>query len=169
MKKQLGFTLFELLITLTLILLFAAFAVPSYRFFVLHNRQTTETNLITNAINFARSEAITRHVTMTLCPSTNSLNCETNWSSGWMIFVDKNNNVTAENSENILRRYEAVADNTELIWHGALGKDYLQISPQGMARQSGSFVFYPDSKNTSMSSEIIVSPTGRVRVVMKNS
>lgn len=169
MKIHLGSTLFELLVTLTLILLFAAFAVPSYRFIILRNRQSTEITLITNAINFARSEAIARHATITLCPSANSLSCETNWASGWMIFVDGNNNATAENSENILRRYEAVADNSELTWKGALGKNYLQISPQGIPRQSGTFVFYPDSKNTSRSSEIIVSPTGRIRVTEKDS
>lgn len=168
MKKQFGFTLFELLVALTLVLLFAAFAVPSFRLFVLHNRQTTEINIITNAINFARSEAIKRHTTITICPSTNTLSCETNWSLGWIVFVDKNRNATIENPENILQRYAAVANNAELTWHGALGKNYLQISSQGITRQSGTFVFYPDSKNIAMNSEIIVSPTTRTRVVQGN-
>jgi len=168
MKKSLGFTLIEVMMVLAFILLFAAFAIPSYRMFVLRNHQTAEINTLTNAINFARSEAIKRHAIITICPNAHTISCEENWSSGWIVFVDTNNSATIINPENILQRYGEVPTNTELVWRGTLGKNYLQITPQGISRQSGTFTFYPDSKNSEISSEVIVSPTSRIRVVTNN-
>lgn len=69
-----GFTLIEMAVTLVIIGLIFAFAVPSFRTMVISNRLTTAANDVVDAINIARVEAIKRNGNVQFCSNSASAN-----------------------------------------------------------------------------------------------
>ncbi len=109
-----GVTLIELLVVLALISIFAVFAVPTYRNLITRNRMATEMNAFVGHLQLARSEAIKRGTFVTMCPSTNGTAClvtTKNWTSGWIVFTDPNNNDTVGT---LLRVHTALQGNDTL-------------------------------------------------------
>ena len=64
-----GFTLTELLATVSIAAIIAAFALPQLQVFVQNNARATRINTLVSAMTFARSQAVSLGRTMTLCPS----------------------------------------------------------------------------------------------------
>src|SRR3569832_1171984 len=85
-----GFTLVELLVTISIATILVTLAVPSFSDFVKINRMITQTNDFVTALNVARSEAIRRGNRITLCKSSDGAGCVSggNWEQGWIVFVD---------------------------------------------------------------------------------
>lgn len=79
MNKNQGFTVIELMITISIIAILASIAVPSYSYFIGSNRISVAQNNIINAIAFARSEALTRNEEVILKAKDGS------WDSGYEI------------------------------------------------------------------------------------
>ena len=87
--KQQGFTLLELVIGLFIVAIVASLAVPSMSNMITRNRLSAEYNRFIGDLALARSEAVTRGVPVSLCPSTNQSSCSgNNWDQGWIVFVD---------------------------------------------------------------------------------
>jgi type IV fimbrial biogenesis protein FimT len=98
MKKIHGFTIIELLVTMVVLAIVAAVAVPSFNSMVTNNRLAGEINDLVATINFARSEAITRGVSVVVCKSADGAACTNagDWSQGWIIFTDTDNNQSVD-------------------------------------------------------------------------
>lgn len=97
-----GFTLFELMIVVSIAAILASLAVPAMHSFLQDEEQISAvTNLITN-LNYARSEAIKEDVPVAganctgtgvcLCASANGTSCDAggNWNNGWIIYSSAN-------------------------------------------------------------------------------
>jgi type IV fimbrial biogenesis protein FimT len=91
-RGQGGFTLLELMVTVTILGILVALAVPMFRETILNNRIVTQNNEFISGLNFARSEAIKRSDTVSVCASSNGTSCSasTSWSTGWIVFTDLN-------------------------------------------------------------------------------
>lgn len=111
-----GFTLIELVVTLTIAGLLVLIAVPSMQQVLAGNRLTSLTNRLVSSIHFARSEAVTRNGPVVIC-SNNATS--TDWSGGWSVKTG-NHCATGE----LLKVVEstdaalAVAGVTEIIFRG---------------------------------------------------
>ena len=66
MKKQLGLTLIELMVSLAAVAVLIAIAVPSFKSFSTSGKKSAAVNSLTGAFAIARSEAVTRNARMTL-------------------------------------------------------------------------------------------------------
>lgn len=90
MNRSHGFTLIELMITLSIAAIVLALGVPSFQEMMRNNRAATHMNEFTSALNLARSEAIKRGQRVALCPSINQTSCTgaSDWEDGWIVFVD---------------------------------------------------------------------------------
>jgi len=152
-----GFTLIELLVVITIVAISLLFAIPAFHSFITSNRTLTQVNQLVAAINFARSEAIKRHTTITLCGSMDGHTCIDQWQKGWLVRIDKDNKV--------LRNYGAIPARDQLVWRSSLAKSYLQMNPLGNTRgQDGRFIYCPATKNTQQFMAVIISQSGRVRI-----
>jgi type IV fimbrial biogenesis protein FimT len=69
-----GFTLVELMITVTIAVVLIMIAVPSFKSIMLSNKLTTTANDLVLAINSARREAVKRNASTQLCSNSASVN-----------------------------------------------------------------------------------------------
>ncbi len=110
-----GFTLMELMIVLTLAAIILALGAPSFGEFRRSNRMAAISNDFLVGLQVARSEAIKRQASVSLCPSDDpagnlgapTCSDATNF-SGWIVFADPNNNCQRENTEVILQVGERI-------------------------------------------------------------
>jgi type IV fimbrial biogenesis protein FimT len=85
-----GFTLIELMVTLTIVVILAGIAAPSFRDMIMNSRMSTQANDLLADLAVARSEASKRGVPVFVCASANGATCSsaTNWTTGWLVFAD---------------------------------------------------------------------------------
>lgn len=84
MNKQSGFTLIELMVTLSILAILLGIGVPSFRSMIEGNRITTVANDLVGALQFSRSEAVKRGTAITLCASNDQSTCSGTWVNGWV-------------------------------------------------------------------------------------
>jgi len=92
-RTQFAFTLIELLVTLAVISILMMVALPSVRYVILNNKIASRTNAFVNTLNYARNEAITRNIAITIEP------LDGDWQHGWQVPVDLNNDGTIQPEE----------------------------------------------------------------------
>jgi len=83
-----GFTLVELLIALAVVAILVGMAAPSFQDTLADVRLTAEQNRLVKALRQARSEAIKRVGTVTLCKSDDGGACGGSWGDGWLLFAE---------------------------------------------------------------------------------
>ena len=106
-RRRPGFTLIELMIGLLVLAILATVAIPSIQPVIRKNRLTTETNRLLTDLAFARSEAITRAVAVTLCTSSNGTACDAalDWTHGRLIWADFNGDSLLTSAGGEIRRF----------------------------------------------------------------
>lgn len=98
-KKNHGFTLIELIVTLAVVSILLVTGIPMLNQMTASNRLVTQINNIAGSLAVARSESIKRGGSITLCGSTDGGTCDTsNWESGWIVFSDANNNAVLDSA-----------------------------------------------------------------------
>ncbi|MFW2438865.1 MAG: GspH/FimT family pseudopilin [Arenicellales bacterium] len=136
-EKSTGFTLIELIVTLTVAAILMAAAAPSFRELIQSNRLTASVNELSGSINMARSEAVKRGRRVVVCKSSNGNDCVTTsstfWQQGWIIFVDDNNDAVHDAGEELLRVHDALERNVTLTGNGNVA-NYISYISEGRAQ-----------------------------------
>ena len=89
LPRQLGLTLVELMVAMAVMVILAAFGVPSFQSHLKDNRRITQINEIVSAMNLARSEATKGDGTVAFCPSADDATCSGgNFDTGWIVFIN---------------------------------------------------------------------------------
>lgn len=82
---QQGFTLIELMVTIAVVAILLGIAIPSFTDSTLASKLRTQANDLVAGAVLARSEAIKRNQTVTLCASSDGTSCTGTWSDGWIV------------------------------------------------------------------------------------
>lgn len=103
-RSILGFTLVELMVTVAIVAILSAIALPSFSNSIRNNRLATMTNEFIGAVNLARSEAVKSNRGAQICASSDGATCGTDWSAGWIVWADADGNGVPEAGE--IRRHQ---------------------------------------------------------------
>jgi type IV fimbrial biogenesis protein FimT len=84
MNKK-GFTLIELMVVLSIIGILTSLALPSFESFIRKQESSGQINHLYTSLYLARSEAVKRNQTVTICKSSTKSHCGGDWSDGWLM------------------------------------------------------------------------------------
>jgi type IV fimbrial biogenesis protein FimT len=146
-----GFTLLELLITMSLAAILLTIAVPSFRYVSNSNRIAGEVNGLLGDLQFARAEAIKEGRYVTVCVADALGNCTnaTSWQNGWIVFSDPTDVGVHDAGETVLRQ-QAPFSSTD-TFNASNGVSVITFNREGYAIgiANGSLLELHDSTNTS--------------------
>ncbi len=136
-KRQTGFTLYELLITVLVIGVILTIGVPNMAEFTQNSRLTSASNDLLSSFQLARSEAARSKTNITICASDNSLdaaaNCGGAFNDGWIIFMDIDGDLNrAGAGENVLRAHPAPPSGVTVTPDN--GATYFSFAGTGLGR-----------------------------------
>ena len=103
-RSHVGVTLIELMVTIWLIVILLALAVPSLQSLVRKAELRSAAREFAAALVYARSEAIKRGLPVTMCKSGNpeavlpGCSTDASWQGGWLVFVDRDEDAVADYS-----------------------------------------------------------------------
>lgn len=165
MTRASGYSLFELMVVISLVALGFVVAVPSYQSLVQKNRVNVAVNQLVSALNYARQEAIIQHKVVSLCASHDGQQCGGDWSEGMLLFTDTKARGYYQAEDSKLHVYPALPVNTRLLWNRS--ENLIQMSPTGylLKSQNGTFTYCIGQTQPRAVRLIVVSLTGRVRVI----
>lgn len=168
-----GFTLVEILLTLTVAAILVAVAVPSFDGSIKNNKLNSAATGLLSEIVFARSEAVKRNLPVSICASTNGTACNTNdWELGRLVFVDDGagdsaNSANGEvDSETILKSYNNVISGVAIDATVFTANDHITFFGDGSVEEVGTMVLC-DSRgedDSSFAKAINVTAIGQARL-----
>jgi len=91
--RQAGFNIIELMVALFVAGILMSVGIPAFNGFMANNRMSTAANDLAITLHAARTEAIKRRASISVCPSDewdqDSPSCtNTGFENGWIVFVD---------------------------------------------------------------------------------
>lgn len=152
-----GFTLIELLITISLVTILLLIVSPSFTELIESNKQRTARDLLISALNTAQQQALSKNISVFLCPSSDGITCSTLWagSTGWLVYEDLDRDGTLDTSEIIVSQINTdistIANATPLII----------FSPTGHVDNASTFTLCGHSTNQ-VSSQISITRMGTI-------
>jgi type IV fimbrial biogenesis protein FimT len=159
-----GFTLLELMVTVSIAAILLAVGVPSYVTFIDNNRVTSQANDMLYSVNMARSEAIKRGTEVRLVSVAGS-----DWSTGWNLVADTNNDSDFDDPADILMQWEALNGDGSLAIAATNSPTdtYMAFTSRGgLSPSNASFIFTlePGDCDAIDSRIISLQPSGRASV-----
>ena len=161
---QRGYTLMEMLVASTILLIVCGMAVPAFSGAVRRTQSESTIYSLANASQRARNMAISQRQPAVFCAMANAQTCGDDWTRGAMVFVDANDNRIVDSDEHIDTQLPATPTGSKLVMRAALGKQYLRFMPNGMLENTaGSIIYCPPGGTARDARNIIFSRNGRLR------
>lgn len=163
-RKNLGFTLLDILSALTISAILITLVIPAFASIVkaADIRAVNQSTLA--MLNFARNHAVTHKAQVMICPHV-TYSCVTDWSRPLMIFTDINNNFLRDTEEQVLHIVDLVGGNKSLNWKSFGSKPYIHFDEYGTTGyQSGRIYYCDDNSAPDKRTQIIIYRTGRSRI-----
>lgn len=166
---QRGFTLTELLITLSLVAIISSIAMPSFVNSIARNKASTDRDVILSAITLAKSEAIKNGRAAVVCPW-NGTQCDTAGAAGWMVYsISTANNLTVQETIKVFEKPTDMAVTESDTANGIVVSEpmgagnWIVFTSTGRSLWDGELTFCREGDVTTTPPRISLSATGFAR------
>lgn len=162
-RKDAGFTLIEAIVVMAVAAILAAAAIPSFGALVERQRASSAMMSLTTQMAQARMAAITYRRPAILCPSLDGLACHPggDWSMGWILFLDRNDDRRPDAADDILR-VDLAPRSRHLRLPGTRGRPHLRYLPDGRSAGTNLTIHVCNRQGQRLGA-VIVNNAGRAR------
>jgi type IV fimbrial biogenesis protein FimT len=157
-----GFTLLELLITLAVISISLAMAIPALGPIIARHGVIADTRQLQHVISLARQTAVNSGMRVIICPVDEQNRCTHEWSRNIMAFTDQDNDKHLNNNDRVLHHW-GHEHTSSLHWSG-FGSGFLRISQRGYVAENGAFTLCPPSGHIELARQLVVNRVGRTYI-----
>ena len=166
-----GFTLIEVMVTVAILAVLAALAVPSFQPLIEKWRVQQTVDNMKSTLYYARSEAIKRGGRLGVQKTNNVAGCtlagtSQEWGCGWFVFVDSDGNGKWNANEEIL---QTIPPPTNVNVIHTSGSTNIKVDRYGMMSglNAKGFVFTPEPAGVASPAtrSLCMSSGGRIRVI----
>lgn len=152
-----GFSLLELVITISIACILMIFIVPGFRQLMMSSKSDVSSKQLMRTLEFSRNLAMNSGQKITICPCNNQMSCSGEWCDGYIvlqnqkiIFTHQNNN---KNEKIHWRAFPFYLKNIEYL-------------PTGLSNFENGTFWYCDGNSKYPLWAIMLSKSGRMRLVM---
>ncbi len=160
-SKNKGFTIIELMISIAILGIITAIAMPSLTTFIVAMRVDNEISQLHRLILTARNTAISMSQNVTLCPLNSSNACSNDWDKELSVFIDLNGNSIYESATNeTLIKVKQPANSDDTLTYTGFSR--ITFAPTGQLSSALNSIFkYCPNGYADLSRAVVVSRSGR--------
>jgi type IV fimbrial biogenesis protein FimT len=173
-----GFTLVELMVTISVLGILIALAAPSFQSLIERVRIEGQVGKLRTDLSYARTEAIRMGQSVHICKrdgmsttkcGSGSIN---NWEQGWLIFVDTNSNNEIDAGEVALRITDPLQNSNAISKTGSWAQNGFDFTAQGLPNGAATAcIGFGSTTNNSMNPNnryLVIDRIGRLRVMTED-
>lgn len=159
-----GVTLVELTITVAIAAILVAVSAPSMKRIWRQANEQRAYHSMSSSLALARIHAITRGHPVTVCPSSDQLTCTggTDWSKGWLVYLDPTRGTQPPTSDAIVETLPALQGKVSM--HTSSGRQRIRYRPNGRSPGTNLSLSLCDAETNMLTGKIVISNTGRTRI-----
>ncbi|HWJ06128.1 MAG TPA: GspH/FimT family pseudopilin [Steroidobacteraceae bacterium] len=157
-----GFTLVELMVSLAVLAVLLGMAVPAFNNAALSGKLSGFASSLVASTQIARSEAIKRNKTVTLCASSGGDACDEparGWAAGWIVILD--------DGESVVQRQEALP--SDFLIEEADDKTTLVFPASVIGATTAAFTICRATPVGKQNRVVTVTASGNTRVAMNDT
>ncbi len=163
-KNQLGFTLVNLLVTVSISGILASTGIPAISTAYHSQQARANYNELFTLVQFTRLQAVNYHSQALLCPTADNINCINDWHQPLMIFIDTNNDEIKNDNEEILRIRKGLDKDESIKWNASGSRRYLRFKSDGSTGNQNGRLSYCLTKSEKLyAKQIVMYRSGRPR------
>jgi type IV fimbrial biogenesis protein FimT len=157
-----GLTVLELMVTLAVGAVLLSLAVPSFETFVNRQRMKAAVGSLHIDLLAARSQAVYRRGIVVACPGNPDGGCSGNadWSDGWIVFEDENNDRQRQPDETLIRRGHGHAN---VAIRAPASRTEIRFFPDGSSPGSNGSIGLCGRGGPAKARRLVISNIGRIR------
>jgi type IV fimbrial biogenesis protein FimT len=161
-RRHGAFTVLEMLVALAIAAILLVTGAPTFHQFTWRQHMRAAVGNLHNDLLAARSEAVYRNVSVIACPGDPVGGCSgsSDWSGGWIVFADLNEDRQRQPGEAVLRRGQVFGD---LAIAGNAGRTRIRFFHDGSAPGSNGTIGFCGPGGPPQARKLVISNLGRIR------
>lgn len=164
-----GLTLIELLVVVAIVAIVMSMGAPTMNQVAANGQATESINNLIASLRSARSEAIVAYQDdVIVCPSRNGTRCNsTDWSDGWIVFVDTNGNKNNDLADRLIRVVTDQPDTLQVrgldMQNNPIQNNRLEFDSEGMLSSEFTFTIC-DDRGRDEARAVVINRSGQARI-----